>query len=73
MLVVRDDVPEEIVYNLTRLLWDNLATLQEIHSATKAMAIEVALNGIPVPLHPGALRYYREQGVEIPAHLLESF
>ncbi|MCH7817905.1 MAG: hypothetical protein IIC60_15215, partial [Proteobacteria bacterium] len=33
----------------------------------------VALNGIPVPLHPGALRYYREQGVEIPAHLLESF
>ena len=73
VLVVRDDVPEEIVYNLTRLLWDNLATLQEIHSATKAMAIEVALNGIPVPLHPGALRYYREQGVEIPAHLLESF
>lgn len=73
VLVVRDDVPEEIVYNLTRLLWDNLATLQEIHSATRAMAIEIALNGIPVPLHPGALRYYREQGVEIPDHLLESF
>jgi hypothetical protein len=35
------------------------------------MAIEVALNGIPVPLHAGALRYYQEQGVKIPEHLLE--
>jgi uncharacterized protein len=71
ILVARDDVSEEIVYNMTKLLWENLATLQEIHGATKAMAIEVALNGIPVPLHAGALRYYQEQGVKIPEHLLE--
>ena len=71
ILVARDDVSEEIVYNMTKLLWENLATLQEIHSATKTMAIEVALNGIPVPLHAGALRYYQEQGVKIPEHLLE--
>ena len=70
ILVARDDVSEEIVYNMTKLLWENLATLQEIHSATKTMAIEVALNGIPVPLHAGALRYYQEQGVKIPEHLL---
>lgn len=70
VLVVRDDVSEEIVYTLTKLLWENLATLQEIHSATKSMAIEEALKGIPVPLHAGALRYYREQGVTIPEHLL---
>lgn len=70
IFVVRDDVSEEIVYNMTKMLWENMATLQEIHSATKAMAIEIALNGIPVPLHPGALRYYREQGVSIPDHLL---
>ena len=70
VFVVRDDVSEEIVYNMTKLLWDNLATLQEIHSATKSMAIEAALKGIPVPLHKGALRYYKEKGVEIPEHLL---
>jgi hypothetical protein len=70
ILVARDDVSEEIVYNMTKLLWENLAALQEIHSATKTMAIEVALNGIPVPLHAGALRYYQEQGVKIPEHLL---
>lgn len=71
VFVVREDVPEEIVYQLTKLLWDNLATLQEIHSATKQMSIEGALDGIAVPLHAGALRYYLEQGMTIPEHLLE--
>ena len=70
VFVVRDDVSEKVVYDMTKLLWDNLATLQEIHSATKSMAIEKALKGIPVPLHKGALRYYREQRVKIPEHLL---
>ena len=70
ILVARDDVSEEIVYNMTKLLWENLATLQEIHSATKTMAIEVALKGIRVPRQAGALRYYQEQGVKIPEHLL---
>ena len=70
VLVVRDDVSEEIVYALTKLLWDNLATLQEIHSATREMRIEDALKGIAVPLHAGALRYYRERGISIPDHLL---
>ncbi|PCJ28018.1 MAG: C4-dicarboxylate ABC transporter substrate-binding protein [SAR86 cluster bacterium] len=70
VLVARDDVPEEIVYQFTKLLWDNLATLQEIHQATRNMRIEDALKGIAVPLHPGALRYYRELQIEIPEHLL---
>ncbi len=70
VLIVRDDVPEEIVYQFTKLLWNNLATLQEIHSATRGMALQDALKGIVVPLHPGAIRFYQEQNVEIPAQLL---
>ncbi|NKB32821.1 MAG: TAXI family TRAP transporter solute-binding subunit [Pseudomonadales bacterium] len=70
VLVVRDDVPEEIVYNLTKLLWENLAVLREIHNATRSMELENALQGVPVPLHKGALRYYQDQGLEIPEHLL---
>ena len=72
VLVARDDVPEEIVYNLTKLLWENLPVLQEIHAATNSMSIENALQGIPLPLHRGALRYYKEQGLDIPKHLLET-
>lgn len=70
VLVTRDDVPEAIVYQITKLMWENLATLQEIHSATKEMAIADALKGIALPLHEGAARYYRESGVVIPDHLL---
>ena len=70
IFVAREDVSEEIVYNMTKLLWENLATLQEIHGATRSMAIEIALNGLSVPLHPGALRYYQERGLNVPDHLL---
>ncbi len=69
VLVVREDVSEEIVYEMTKMLWENLATLQEIHSATTSMSLASALSGVPLPLHAGALRYYEEQGVPIPNHL----
>ena len=72
VLVVREDISEEIVYNMTKLLWENLATLQEIHSATKSMSLENALSGIPLPLHNGALRYYEEQGVSVPENLRDN-
>jgi TRAP transporter TAXI family solute receptor len=70
VLVVRDDVSDDVVYQLTKLLWENLSTLQEIHSATKQMNLADSLKGIPVPLHKGALRYYQERGISIPNHLL---
>jgi hypothetical protein len=70
VLVVRDDVSDDVVYQLTKLLWENLSTLQEIHSATKQMRLSEALKGIPVPLHKGALRYYLENNIAIPEHLL---
>ncbi len=70
VLVVRADVPDEAVYRITKMIWENLATLQEIHAATKDMKLELALRGMVAPLHPGALRYYREIGLEIPPHLI---
>ncbi|WP_338123996.1 TAXI family TRAP transporter solute-binding subunit [Vibrio neptunius] len=69
-LAVRDDIPEEDVYQLTKTIYENLPFLQGIHKATKAMALEKSISGLPVPLHPGAARYYREMGIELPAELL---
>ncbi len=69
-LVVRDDVSEEHVYQLTKAIYENLSFLQNIHKATQSMALANAIAGLPVPLHPGAARYYREQGISIPARLL---
>jgi uncharacterized protein len=69
-LAVRDDVPEEHVYLFTKTVYENLPFLQAIHPATKAMAIEKAVAGLPMPLHPGAARYYKEVGIEIPDSLM---
>ncbi|MGR3724529.1 TAXI family TRAP transporter solute-binding subunit [Abyssibius alkaniclasticus] len=69
-LAVNDDVSEENVYLITKTIYENLAFLQAIHPATKAMMIEAAIAGLPVPLHPGAARYYQEVGIEIPARLI---
>ena len=70
VLVTRADIPEDIVYNVTKVIWENLATLQEIHGATKDMRLEIAIDGLGAPLHPGAIRYYREIGLEIPERLI---
>ena len=69
-LSVRADVDEDAVYQITKTIYENLPFLNAIHSATKAMAIEKAIAGLPMPLHPGAARYYQEVGIKIPARLL---
>lgn len=69
-LAVNASVDEEHVYLLTKTMYENLGFLQAIHPATKAMAVEKAMAGLPAPLHPGAMRYYKEMGLEIPANLM---
>jgi hypothetical protein len=69
-LAVNASVDENHVYLLTKTMYENLGFLTAIHPATKAMAVEKAMAGLPVKLHPGAARYYKEAGLEIPAHLM---
>lgn len=69
LLVVRNDTPDEVVYKVTKTIYENLSFLNNIHKATKAMSLKDAIKGLPVPLHPGALKYYEEMGLVVPAHL----
>ena len=69
-LVVRSDLDEETVYLITKLIYENLRFLQNIHRATLEMSSEKAVDGLPIPLHPGALKYYREIGLKIPENLV---
>ena len=69
-LAVQPDVSEETIYLITKTIYENLSFLNNIHKATKAMSLERAINGLPVPLHPGAAKYYKEMGIEIPAELM---
>ncbi len=62
-LVTHDDVSSDVVYSVTEALWTNLDQLEAAHSAAKAIDIHKALQGMPVPLHPGAEKYYKEAGI----------
>jgi TRAP transporter TAXI family solute receptor len=69
-LAVRADIDEDVVYRVTRVIFENLSFLYSVHKATQVMTLETAVEGLPVPLHPGAARFYREQGIPIPDNLL---
>jgi len=62
-LVTQSDVSEELGYQMTKALYDNLDALYAASSAAKEIRRENAVAGMRVPLHPGAERYYREVGV----------
>lgn len=69
-LAVTAEVSDEHVYQVVKTIYENLSFLHAFHAATRSMSLDNAVSGLPVPLHPGAIRFYREQGVTIPDDLL---
>ncbi|MED5557982.1 MAG: TAXI family TRAP transporter solute-binding subunit, partial [Pseudomonadota bacterium] len=69
VLVVNSDMDEELAYQLTQLLFENTDELIAVHPAANDTTIEFTMSSTPVPLHPGALRYFEEVGAEIPDRL----
>ncbi|MDT0683220.1 TAXI family TRAP transporter solute-binding subunit [Roseicyclus sp. F158] len=66
--VTSADQPEELVYDITAALWnENTRKLLDAgHQKGKEITADTALNGVGIPLHPGAARFYEEQGMELP-------
>jgi TRAP transporter TAXI family solute receptor len=62
-LVTREEVPAETVYAMLAAIYGNLPTLVAAHSAAKDIKLENAAKGMPVPLHPGAEKFFREKGL----------
>lgn len=62
ILVSHEGVSEEVAYQMTKLMFDNLDRLGNAHSAAKDIKLEGAAKNLPIPLHPGAERFYKEVG-----------
>lgn len=62
-LATHSGVSDDLAYAMTKGLWENLGQLQSAHAAAKAIKPDAALAGMPLPLHPGAEKYYRERGM----------
>lgn len=61
--VTHEDVSDETAYQMTKLMFENLPALVAAHKSAASITLDNALNGMPIPLHPGAERYYKEVGL----------
>ncbi len=63
VLYVRDDMDDELVYNITKYMYENKADIAKTHKTGEQIMLENAKNGITTDFHPGAIKYYEEQGM----------
>lgn len=64
VFVVSKDMSDDVVYNITKTLWENIQQVRDTIAAAEYIRLETATIGLAdIPLHPGAKRYYEEQGV----------
>jgi hypothetical protein len=62
-LVTHEGVSDETAYQMTKHLFENLDQMVSAHQAARAITLQGAVKGMPLPLHPGAERYYKEKGI----------
>lgn len=60
------DLSDKLVYDITKAFWENIEELYPIHAKAKMITLDTALEGLSVPLHPGAAKFYKEAGLEVP-------
>ncbi|SES36184.1 hypothetical protein SAMN04490244_11277 [Tranquillimonas rosea] len=69
VLVVNAAMDEELAYQITKAMFDHVDELIAVHPAANDTTVEFSLGSTPIPLHPGAIRYYEEAGAEVPDDL----
>lgn len=65
ILITREDLPEDLIYKLCKAVYDYHDDLVAGHQAAAATTLDHALDGMIIPLHPGAIKYFKEQGIEV--------
>lgn len=65
VLVTNADIDDEVIYQFTKAMFENIADVQMSHAKGREITLESALDGLTVPLHPGAARYYKEKGLKV--------
>ena len=66
VLLTHKDVSDDVAYAMTKGIFENLDELKNTHNAAAEIDLQKAVEGLPAPLHPGAKKYFEEQGVTVP-------
>ncbi len=69
VMIVNKDLPEAVVYEMTKVVWEHFDEIVQAAPFLKVVDPNNVLGGIPVPLHPGAYKYFKEKGFKIPDRL----
>jgi len=65
-LVVSQDVEDDVAYAIVKAIFENLGELAKIKKkAISQVSLEKALQGCKIPVHPGAVKYYKEHGLKV--------
>jgi len=64
ILVAKAELEEDIVYRITKAMFENIGRLESAHAKGKEVKLEKAMVGIPIPFHPGAEKFYKEKGIK---------
>lgn len=70
VIVVSAEMDEQLAYDFVSALYEHIDEVIAVHPSANDTTPEFALEATPIPLHPGAVRYYQEQGYEIPERLM---
>jgi TRAP transporter TAXI family solute receptor len=63
VLIAGNQLKDDMVYNLTKALFENQAELASAHAKGKEVDLKYAVQGVSIPFHPGAVKYYKEKGL----------
>lgn len=66
MLVASDKLSEGAIYAVTKAIYENLPEIVQLNSRGKHLSLEGAFRGIPGKVHPGAAKYFKEKGIQVP-------
>jgi len=69
VLVASSEMPDDLAYAITKAMFENIDDLKAVHPAANQTTVDFTLSATPIPLHPGAIRYYEEIGASIPDRL----
>jgi TRAP transporter TAXI family solute receptor len=62
-LVTSSAVSDDLAYKMTKYIYESLPELAKAHAAGKGIKLETAAAGSPAPMHPGAIKYFKEKGL----------
>ncbi len=71
LMVVSDQMSDDLAYKITKLIFENVSRFGAAHKRGGDISIETAFDGMGMPLHKGAIKYFKEKGIDVPKELIK--